>query len=216
MSEFSAEVRHVVDNSIVEEMTDTMNDILKREPYSIDNKKLQKDRRKLSKLSNIYDFLQEYITGAEEMKYQELWGILRLAGPMVVNPHPVDYTPILNSSLECGYYTISFAGESGLCTPFSGVLPYGHVSFTVKYNGVVGSTRLIHDQKMIGNNGNEITFNNVFIDLPGEFEFRAYDKHGSLITTLLTRYTVGDASLTECPRYNILDTKGLPVELILP
>lgn len=216
MSEFSTETRHVVNNSIVKEMTNTMDNILKREPYSIDNINLQKDKRKLLKLTNIYDFLQEYVTGSEEMQYQDLWDVLRLAGPMVVNPHPEDYTPILNSSLECGHYTISFTNDNSICGPFTDTLPYGYVNFTIKYHGKANSVRLIHDQKAIGNNGNEITFNNVFIDLPGEFEFRAYDEYNVLITTLLIKYVVGDIPEAACLSSNILNTEGLPVRLVLP
>lgn len=211
MSEFSAEVKHVVDNSIVKEMTTLMDDILKREPYSIDNENLENDKRKLSKLTNIYDFLEEYIVGAEEVDHQNLWDIIRLTGPMVVEPMPMDYESRLNTypSIESNFTIFLDEVEWS----FNDSISYGTHSFTVRYNGVCESVRLIHDQKMIGATGNKVGFHNVFIDLPGEFEFRVYDENGILITTSLIRYTVSDIPYL-C--LNKLDTCGLAVTLVLP
>lgn len=209
MSEFSREVKHVVDNSIVKEMTSTMDAILKREPYSVDYRKLTKDKTKLSKLSLIYDFLEEYIDGNEEMQYQNLWDIVRLTGPMILEPSPIDYQARLNTypSLASNF-TIFVDGVQWI---FNGEIEYGYRSFYVRYNGVCESVRLIHDQKMVGSMGNKVGFHNVFIDLPGEFEFRVYDLNNVLITTSLIKYTVTD--MPAYCHYNALDTCGLPVTL---
>ena len=209
MSRFSREVRHVMDKSIVKTMTTTMDDILKREPYSIDYSKLQEDNRKLSKLTLIYDYLQEYVTGNEEVKPTELWSISRLAGPMVIDPMPADYEAKLYHPGEINTNFKVLVDDMF----FQGSIEYGYRKFSVEYKGECGSVRLIHDQKMIGASGNKVTFNNVFIDLPGEFEFRVYDEHNVLITTSLIKYTVGNIP-TLC--LNKLDTCGLAVTLILP
>ena len=211
MSKFSREVRHVMDKSIVKTMTTTMDDILKREPYSIDYSKLQADNRKLSKLTLIYDYLQEYVIGNEEVKPTELWSISRLAGPMVIDPMPIDYQARLNTYTAAGS-DIKITVNGGTW-PFNGGLKYGYNAFFVQYKGECTSVRLIHDQKMIGAVGNEVGFQNVFIDLPGEFEFRVYDEHKVLITTVLIKYTVTDVP-SIC--LNKLDTCGLAVTLVLP
>ena len=212
MSQFSKEIKHVLDKSQVVEMTQTLNDIIKMEPYSLDNKKLMDSKHKLSTLVGVYDFLKEYVTGNEETDNQLLWDILRLAGTMSTVVSPKDYRPILNTYPTTNTYTI-LVDENPTWT---GYIAYGYHDIKVQYNGVADSMRLIHHQKMIGADGNEIEFQNVFIDLPGDFEVRVYDEDGVLITTLLIPYLIKDVPDWACPDINILDTCGLPVTLVLP
>jgi len=208
MSKYSEEVKHIRDNSLVHRMTTKMDDILKREPYSVDDDKLLHDRIDLLHLSGIYDFITEYIEGYEEAELTDIFSMVRLSGSMVVENTPTDYGAVEDTD----NIIISVDGLVG----WNGYMMYGRRDVAVKYLGKAAYAELTHDQKVIGNNGNEVELQNILIDGDGEFEFRVYNEDMVLISTFLIKYKADDVLSTYNNVLTVNGTAGLTVTLELP
>jgi len=209
MSTYSQEIKQILDNSLIVKMTKLADDILRREPYSIDDEKLLNDKRELSRLTNIYDFLSEYIDGYEEFDDMALYDIVRLAGS--IQSIEEDFEPTLIETTD-RLVSVWVDGNIG----WNGYIKYGLHDVKLRYNGEADHVQLVHDQGIIQAQGSTVEGERLLIDGDGAFELRAFDKDNVLIATILIKYKA-DNLLSGYPNA-ITDegTAGLPVTLVLP
>jgi hypothetical protein len=182
-----------------------MEDIQRREPFSIDDQTLLSDKIELLHFSMIYEFLAEYASGNEEYKISDIISIARLAGAST--RFDEDYNSIVWRP-ESTYFDVGVDGNYA----WEKYISYGMHDISIDFNGVVSYMKVIHNQGMFYSEGSSITLNNLLIDSDGVFEVRAYDSNDNIIASSLIKY-VTDNSANEQPTNNSVGS--LPIKLIV-
>jgi hypothetical protein len=96
MSTYSEQVNIILQTKLVPQMQSLSMDVAKYEPYSYTSTTLEDRKRQLDYYSMIYDFLSEYVTGAEELTNAKLINVIRLLDPPTRERKATNYLNISN------------------------------------------------------------------------------------------------------------------------
>jgi len=156
MSTYSDQISAVLESKLIPKMNSLANDVARIEPYSYSSAALEDYKRQLDYYSMIYDFLQEYALGEEEMDNAKLVNITRLLNAPVRETFEYTYNATKQqrgASLSPGYYVYidkSIVDSTTLLIPgtiVDIVVQYvpsreyvGDRSIVVSANGVVHAT----------------------------------------------------------------------------